>query len=223
MCRFFIIKSRKKIKPENLLKPFASACQKSIAPDGELQKDGYGIAWQDGKSWQLKKSLAPIWKEQDLFEQIPDTNLLVAHARSAGFAKDKDNLDYNQPFIDGGLCFVFNGMIRKVKISTPLMGDIGSQKLFFLIKLYTRKLSPEKVLRKIQKIILKHSEKVEGMNIGLINNNQISIICQYSDNKDYFSLHFYEDEGLILISSIPIGSYKWRIMKSGEVKSLSLS
>lgn len=218
MCRFLIVKSKNKINPEKLLKSFALACQKSVAQDGELQRDGYGIAWQDGNIWQLKKSLAPIWEEQDLFKQIPETNLFVAHARSSGFAKHRDNLDYNQPFIDGPLCFVFNGMIRKVSLSFLVKGRIGSQKLFSLIKLRAEKYNFDSVLRHIKDLILKRAEKVEGMNIGLIKANKIYVLCQYSNNINYFSLHYYQGRNLTIISSEVFNHYAWLTMKKGEIK-----
>lgn len=218
MCRFLIIKSKKKIKPQDLLKSFALVCQKSVAPDGELQKDGYGIAWQNNKSWVLKKSLGPIWEEHNSFGKIPEVNLFVAHARSAGFPSDKGNLDYNQPFINESLCFVFNGLIRKIKLNLPLKGVIGSQKLFSLIKLQMAKYQLDNALKQVNKMVLENSEKVEGMNIGLVKDGKIYVLCQYSDNKDYFSLHFYEDENLTIISSMAFDSYKWRIMKEGEIK-----
>ncbi len=218
MCRFLIVKSKNKINPEELLKSFALACQKSVAPDGELQKDGYGIAWHDDKTWQLKKSLAPVWEEQDLFKQIPETNLLVVHARSSGFANDKDNIDYNQPFIDGPLCFVFNGMIRKISLNLPLEGKIGSQKLFSLIKLQLKKHKVDAVLNEVNKLVLNKAEKIEGMNIGLIKGNRIHVLCQYLDNKSYFSLNYYQDKNLTIISSETFSPYSWMTMKKGESK-----
>lgn len=218
MCRFLIVKSKKKIKPEDLLKSFALACQKSKAPDGEFQKDGYGIAWKDGKTWQLKKSLSPIWKEQDFFKKIPITNLFVAHARSAGFVKDKNNLDYNQPFIDNSLCFVFNGMIRKISIHLPLKGKIGSQKLFSLIKLHIKEHKIDPALQEVKKLVLKKAEKVEGMNVGLVEGNNIYVLSQYSNKKDYFSLNYHKDKNFTIVSSESFGFYNWKNIKKGEVK-----
>lgn len=217
MCRFLIVKSKKEIKPEGLLKSFALACQKSVAPDGELQKDGYGIAWRDGESWQLKKSLIPIWEEQDLFKHLPKTNLFVAHARSAGFAKDKDNLDYNQPLLDGYLCFVFNGMIRNISLKLPLEGKIGSQKLFSLIKQQIKKHKIDLALEEVREFVLKKAEKVEGMNIGLVKNGRIYVLCQYTNNKKYFTLHFYQNKELTIVSSESFGSYGWKTMGKGEL------
>ncbi len=220
MCRFLIVKSKKKIQPEELLKSFALACQKSIAPDGELQEDGYGIAWKNDKSWQLKKSLAPIWEEQDLFERIPETNLFVAHARSAGFVKDKGNLDYNQPFIYKNLCFVFNGMIRKISLNLPLEGEIGSQKLFSLIKSKLKKHKIGSALEEVKKLVLKKAKKVEGMNIGLIAGDNIYILCQYLNNQDYFSLYYFRNKNFTIVSSELFGLYQWKNIKKGEIKTL---
>lgn len=218
MCRFLIVKSKQKIKPEALLKSFALTCQKSVAPDGALQKDGYGIAWQDGGSWQLKKSLSPIWEELEQFGQVPETNLFVAHARSATFSKDKDNLEFNQPFIDKNLCFVFNGMIRRISFNLSLEGQIGSQKLFSLIKLLIKKHKTSSALEEVKNFVLKKAEKVEGMNIGLVDGNKIYILSQYSKNKDYFSLYYYnKNKNLTIISSESFDSFNWKIIERGSI------
>lgn len=218
MCRFLIVKSKNKINPEELLKSFALACQKSVAPDGELQKDGYGIAWHDGKSWQLKKSLSPMWEEQDLFEQIPVTNLLVVHARGSGFEKHRGYLEFNEPFIDGSLCFVFNGMIRGVKLKKKVPGKIGSQKILSLIK---EEKEIDQALKSVQKSILENSREIEGMNIGLIKKDKISVLCQYSTNEDYYTLQYYQDVDLLMVSSEVFGGYDWKHFKKGEVKTFA--
>ena len=75
MCRFLLVKYKKKLKPEKLIKDFALMCEKSRAPDGDWQGDGWGIAWQEKKSWKLHKSLSPVWEDQDKFISIPQTNL----------------------------------------------------------------------------------------------------------------------------------------------------
>jgi len=218
MCRFFIVKSNTQINPVDLLNQFALVCEKSIAPDGERQRDGFGIAWQENWSFKTIKSLAPIWNKQSLFEQIPETDLLVAHARGAGFEGDKGEINFNEPFIDGDLCFVFNGIIRGVKIRRKLDGEIGSQKLFSLIKEEIKNYSWDKVLDLVKKMMLNSSKKIEGMNIGLIQNGEISVLCQYSDNKDYYTLQYYEGPDLTIISSEPFGNYNWKQFKKGEIK-----
>ena len=141
MCRFLLIRSQRGIKPEGLLSDFASMCQESRTPDGGWQGDGWGIAIKyqilnsKKQKWISKKYLEPIWKDQDLFDQFPETNICAVHARSAGFPKHKGILEYNQPYIQDELCFVFNGMIRGVTLPRQLEGEIGAQKIFsFLLQ-----------------------------------------------------------------------------------------
>ena len=217
MCRFLIVKSKKKIKPENLLKSFALVCQKSIAPDGELQKDGYGVAWNNGKFWQIKKSLTPIWENLDLFGKIPETDLFVAHARSASFVKDKNDIDFNQPFIDGAVCFVFNGMIRKVNLNLLLEGEIGSQKLFSLIKLHLKNYEISLALQKAKEFILNKAQIIEGMNIGLITRENICLVSHFTKNENYYSLYYSQNPEFTIVCSQKFGSYSWKKVDENEI------
>lgn len=222
MCRFLIVKSKQKINPSNLLNKFASACEQSIAPDGERQKDGFGVAWKKEGEWLLSRSLLPIWEGKDLLNKVPETNFFAVHARGSGFERDRDNIDYNQPFVDDDLVFVFNGIIRKVKLRIPLEGKIGSQKLFSLIKNLQKKQTLEIALTELKNLILKNSEKVEGMNIGLITDSQVSVLCQYDSNDKYYTLHYFENDDLLIISSEEFGDYDWKSLEKGEIKTFKL-
>lgn len=221
MCRFLIIKSKIKFNPQNFLNSFSTTCEKSVAPDGERQRDGYGVAWHENGIWKAKKSLVPIWEAENACVNIPETNLLVVHARGAGFEKDRGIIDYNEPFIDGDLCFVFNGLVKGVKIKRRLEGEIGSQKLFSLIKEELKNKNLNSVLKFVKKLMLNNSGKIEGMNIGLIKGDEIAVLCQYSDNAKYYSLHFYQAPDLLLVSSEPFGNYDWKKFKKGEVKTFN--
>lgn len=217
MCRFLIIKSKNRIKPTKLLKEFALMCEKSLAPDGERQKDGYGVAWIEAGKWELKKSLEPIWEEIDQLKEIPETNLLVAHARGAAF--DKTGIEFNQPFIENEVCFVFNGLLKGVSIKTPLEGKNGSQKLFFLLKLEIDQGKVwQEVLKSVRDDLLRSSNSIVGMNVGLISHEQVSILCQYSQDEEYYSLKIFESDEVLLICSEKISNYPWKVMKKGEVK-----
>lgn len=218
MCRFLIVSSKKIINPTEILNEFASSCKKSIAPDGEGQGDGFGVAFKNSGKWQTKKSVQPIWQERELLNQIPETNLLMAHARSATFSLGKDNLDYNQPFTDGELGFVFNGTIKRMKTALKLEGEIGSQKLFSLIKLFLKNNIKKNVLEKVRDFILEKAESIEGMNIGLVDQKNISALCQYTGNAEYFTLHYFERNDLLIISSEKFGNFNWLDMQKGEVK-----
>lgn len=220
MCRFFLVKSKKELKPENLLKDFSMMCQKSHAPDGDWQGDGWGIAWQENGIWKSKKSLSPIWKEKNKFSSIPQTKLFAVHARSAGFPQHKNNLDFNQPYIGDNLCFVFNGMIRGVQIPRILEGQIGAQKIFSFLKQEIKNNKEKEALKNLDKTMLRNSKLVEGMNVGLVFNDTFYILCEYSHQSSYFSLHYFKNNDLTLVCSEKIGNYQWKTMAKGEIQVL---
>jgi predicted glutamine amidotransferase len=218
LCRFLIFSSKQETDISAILNSFATACEKSLAPDGERQGDGFGIAYKTGGTWQLQKSTSSIWEGRNIFNKLPKTKMVMAHARSATFSLGKDNLDYNQPFTDGQLGFVFNGTIKKMKTALKLEGEIGSQKLFSLIKLFYAKNPEVNVLERIRDFVLRKAENIEGMNIGLVDKDNIEVLCQYSSNKEYFTIHYQENDDFIFISSEKFGDYDWSDLEKGEVK-----
>ena len=226
MCRFLLVRSKNKIKPEKLLQDFAFMCQKSRAPDGDWQGDGWGIAIGIKNSefriqnWREYKSLKPVWEERDKFQEFTETNMFVVHARSAGFPDQKGIIEYNQPYVSDDLCFVFNGMIKGVKIDRKLEGKIGAQKIFSLILEEKRDRSIEEVLKSVDKLLLEKSKKIIGMNIGVVKDNKFYILCEYEKNSNYFGVRYFQNDEMTLICSEPIGNYEWMIMKKGEVLSL---
>lgn len=220
MCRFLLVKSKKELKPQKLLKEFALMCQKSHSTDGDWQGDGWGIAWQKNGTWKINKSLLPIWEEHNKFFSIPSTKLFVVHARSAGFPQHKNNLNFNQPYLGDNLCFVFNGMIRGVKIPIVLEGQIGAQKVFSFLRQEIKKNKANEALKNLDETILKNSKLVEGMNVGLVCNDTFYILCEYSLNPSYFSLHYFQNNDLTLVCSEKIDSYPWKTMAKGEIRVL---
>lgn len=220
MCRFLLVKSKEIVKPEKLLKEFALMCQKSHAPDGDWQGDGWGVAWQEHNSWKLHKSLSPIWEDQDVFSSFPQTNIFAVHARSAGFPQHKNNLEYNQPYLNNNLCFVFNGMIRGVSLTRVLEGQIGAQKIFSFLQEEISHKDGQMSLKILDETILNNSKLVEGMNIGLILNGNLYVLCRYSKNPDYFSMHHFRNRDLTLICSEKIADYTWKTMAKGEIRVL---
>ncbi len=218
MCRFLIVSSKYIINPVDILNGFATACEKSIAPDGERQGDGFGVSFKNSGKWNIRRSVKPIWEEREILNEIPRTKLLMAHARSATFSLGKDNLDYNQPFTYGQLGFVFNGTIKKMKTALKLDGEIGSQKLFSLIKLFLKNNPTLNVLEKVRDFVSAKAESIDGMNIGLVDKKNISALCQYAGNDEYFTLHFFENNELLIISSEKFGNFDWLDMQKAEVK-----
>ena len=220
MCRFLLVRSEQPIDPQPLLQEFAAMCEKSRAPDGDWQGDGYGIAWNwDGK-WQLYKSLVPIWKETKTFQTVGETDLFVAHARSAGFPQHKGIVQYNQPYIRDSFCFVFNGMIRGVKLSIPLEGTIGAQKIFSLFLYEAQKSNTDMALRSLRSQIHSHAKAIEGMNIGVVHEGKLHALCDYEKQEDYFGLRFAQKGSLSMICSQPLRGFHWTTMTKGEVKTI---
>src|SRR3989344_4992469 len=135
MCRFLLVKSKKLIKPQKLLLQFAQMAKKSRALDGDWQGDGWGVAYKNQK-WEIHKSLNPIWQDENTFNKFPKTDLFLVHARSASFPKDRGVIEFNQPFIYKNYAFVFNGLLRGVRLPMKVSGRIGAEKIWFLLKKY---------------------------------------------------------------------------------------
>lgn len=223
MCRFLLVRSKNKIKPEKILRDFALMCKNSHAPDGDWQGDGWGIASKISNfkfpisNWDIYKSLKQIWEERDKFQEFAETNMFIVHARSAGFPQHKGIIEFTEPFIQDELCFVFNGMIKGVKIDRKLTGKIGAQKIFSLIIEEKKGKSLEDVLMSVDKLLLEKSEKIIGMNIGVVKENKFYLLCEYSENENYFGLRYFQDQELTIICSQPIGSYEYKVMNKGEI------
>ncbi len=226
MCRFLLVRSRQKIKPVKLLLEFAGMCEGSLAPDGDWQGDGWGIAMKTQNSklktqnWEVYKSLHPIWEEQDVHRTFPEATVFVVHARSAGFPQHKGVLAYNQPYVRDDLAYVFNGMVRGVSLPMKLDGTIGAQKIFSLISGCVQDKSADQILPYVRELIYRNARKVEAMNIGFVLGNTLYGLCDYENNPDYFSLRYYADEKFAMICSEPVGPYRWQVMKKGEALTL---
>ncbi len=200
MCRFLLIQSKNNNESTVILNRFADLAEKSMAPDGDRQADGWGVAWIDkDKKWRVFKSLNPIWQDRDLFEIIPNSNMFVVHARSASFAKHKNNIDFNQPYIQGSYAFVFNGLLRGVSLN--IRGKIGAEKIWNLLKNELVNNSPQKALENLKKILKDNSREIFALNVGLADGNKIYSICNFKDFADYYQLYYHSETGLQFVCS----------------------
>lgn len=222
MCRFLIVKREEEFDPKPLLREFASACQKSRTPEGDWQGDGWGIAWLDEESrWQVRKSPSPIWEERGRLERITQTKICVAHARSASFTNQTGVLDYNQPYVNGDACFVFNGLVRKVRLARPVEGEIGAQKIWTLIQEYLSSGSDlDSALRETRELLRKNSAKIRGLNIGLVANGKAAALCEYTQDPDYFTLWYGKTGKRAIVCSEPLSGYNLSPISKGEIKVL---
>lgn len=189
----------------SLIADFAERTQKSKSPDGDWQGDGWGICWLDKDgNWSLYKSLLSIWEDHAVFSQIPPTKYLLIHARSASFPGDKDNINYNQPYSDEKYAFVFNGLLKNVKMPFSLEGKIGAQKIWSLLKKFLSHENPQSALIKLQDTLLKYSASTCALNIGLCDKENIFSINLYEAYPDYYQLYYYSVQDISIISSVAI-------------------
>ncbi len=220
MCRFIVVRSQEKINPKEILRAFSQMCEKSRTPDGDRQGDGWGVAWKTDNTWNLHKSIKPVWEEKAFFDTLPGTNLFAVHARSSGFPEHNNIIEFNQPYIDGSLCFVFNGMIRKVKLPFPLEGKIGAQKIFSLIKKELKQNTAD-VLSHVNKTISSYAQEVRGMNIALVNGQSVSALCRYTNDANYFSIHYIDSSRITVVCSEPLPLLQgWIKMNQGQIVEL---
>ena len=201
MCRFLLVKSNKPIKPYKLLELFSLMAKKSKAFDGDWQGDGWGIDWMVNKKWNIIKSLSPIWKDEHKFFDFPSTTIFAVHARSASFPQHKNNLEYNQPFINDSTVFVFNGLLKGVSLSLPIPGKIGAQKIWHLIKQELKVHSPSLALERVKNLLLKNTREIQAINIGLIHHQEIFSLNYFTKHSNYYQLHCFKNNLYNIVSS----------------------
>ena len=200
MCRFLIAKSTKPIRPSKILEAFASMAKKGKAFDGDWQGDGWGIAWMsDDSTWKIYKSLSPIWEEEKKFEDFPETNLFAIHARSASFPQHKNNLEFNQPYISDSTLFVFNGLLKGVRLPFSVSGTIGTQKIWALLQDELKNKNPKDALNKVKDLLIKHMREIQALNIGMIYGGDLFSVNYFTKLRNYYTLQrfFYKTTDII--------------------------
>lgn len=219
MCRFLLLKSKFKVNSQHIIEHFSDMAQKSKALDGDWQGDGWGISWLDeNNNWSIYTSVSPIWEETSHFARIPETSFLVIHARSASFPQDKNNIHYNQPYLDDNYVFVFNGLLKGVTIPFQAEGKIGAQKTWFLLTKFLRNKSPEKALRKLKELMIANAKKIIALNIGLCDKKSIYVFTMYEKHPEYYRLQLHQSKDLIIVSSEAIQGYDFSGLANGIIK-----
>jgi len=226
MCRFAVSFSRLSISTADFLSHFAEIAQKNPAPDGEKQEDGWGIAYWKGKKWEIYKSVLPIWQEKRVFNQFSSTRKIVVHARSASFSWQKKMISANQPYYQDGLLFVFNGMIKKVKLSLfpPLEGEVGAKKIFSLLLRLKKSFGEEKkAIEKTFYLIKKNSEQIYGFNLALVGESKFYVFSYFTCFPEYYNLWYLKEKEKIVVASNPLTtSQKWKKLLPKKIYEFSL-
>lgn len=205
MCRFLIANFQEEVQPEKFLENFATACEQSP----HWQGDGWGLAWWEKDGWQTKKSLRPIWEDQTEFADLPASRFFLIHARGASFPKDKNNLDFNQPFIRDGRVFVFNGFLNGVDLPMPVAGKVGAEKIFNLVLQVGLPAATDTLIRS--------AKLVEALNVGLATAEKIAVFSHFTTTGDYHRLYISEDPVRRLICSVPFGDFSWQPLAQDKI------
>lgn len=215
MCRLLVVSSKKDFEISPFVKEFAQLSKNSLTPDGDRQKDGWGLMTTKN----IYKSIMPIWEDDLHLYDWGNDRLLILHTRSA--SNNKNNIEFNQPFIKDGLVFVFNGLLKGVKINID--GKIGSEKLFNLITKFYQE-NTNNYLENFYQLILNKTELIVGMNIVIVdlNLNKIHILSVYTQNENYFALNFFQDQEKTIICSEPILNFNFKKLTSGTLKTIDL-
>ncbi|MFI5168154.1 MAG: class II glutamine amidotransferase [Thermoanaerobaculales bacterium] len=212
MCRLLAVKDRTRFPIAPLLRRFAAMARASR----EYQGDGWGCAWNDGRGWQVYRSLTPIW--DDDLERFGATSLLVAHARSA-FRNEGICIENNMPFLANGVAFVFNGELHGVRIREE--GRIGAEKVFNTIRRLTNG-DLATGLATATLFISARTRYVRAMNIVLADGERILVHSSFGEQPEYFTLHVARDDGRVAVCSEPLpGDEVWQPLANGALEVLS--
>jgi predicted glutamine amidotransferase len=209
MCRLLVVRSEKPFDPSTHLARFASICRNSR----EYQGHGWGCAWTEpGRGWQIYRNIRPVW--EDDFSSVPETSLLVAHARSA--FEDKDIfVENNMPFSDGERVFIFNGELRGVKIKEE--GRIGAEKIFNFIRRFDSG-DTLAALKRGAEIIRNRTRSIRAMNIVMVREREICLSTFFAGDEDYFTMRYKEGPELVICSEAYPFEEGWRPIANETVR-----
>lgn len=175
------------------MQKFASICKNNK----EFQGHGWGCSYLVDGEWQHYKNINPIWEDQ--INQFGETNLIIAHARSA--FQDKDIvIENNMPFIIDDMVYIFNGELHGVKIKEQ--GRIGAEKIFnFILRFY--KGSIKEAMQKGTKIVESRSRYIRAMNIIMTDKSQACVSSLFNEDDDYFTMYTKQHSYCKIVCSEP--------------------
>lgn len=213
MCRFLLLAAPTLCDLRPYVMLFARMCQHSTGLHGEgWQGDGWGVAWRDDRQrWQVQHSLAPIWTETDTVQHLPPTRHLLVHARSASFAHHKGNIAYSQPYVGAPYAFVFNGLLKGVRLPRRIPGVIGAEKIWWLVQeQLAQGVPPQQALATVYALLACHSRDMQACNMGLSDGETYVFYNGNPHGQPYYQLHQARQGALHMVCSEPFGVWEWQ-------------
>jgi len=213
-----MIKAADPLRPAEILRGFADMAERSRAPDGDRQGDGWGVGRLNEKNeWDVYKSVLPVWEDRGVFDEIPAGRVFLVHARSASFPQHKKTLSFNQPFTGGPFGFVFNGLLQGVSFPFPVAGQIGSQKIWTLLREALKEQGPGEGLSRVAETLDKYSRRIAALNIGLANKTGLYALCRSEDHPEYYGLRYFDTPALKMICSEPLSGFEFQTVPTGRI------
>ena len=122
------------------------------------------------------------------------------------------SVENNMPFFYQKQAFIFNGELRGVRVKSD--GRIGAEKLFHFIKRFDRGDLLEAMNRSIP-VIHKRSQSIRGMNIIMGDGQRIYLNSFFSEDGEYFTMHYRREKGTLIVCSEPYpGQDDWLKIKN---------
>jgi predicted glutamine amidotransferase len=211
MCRLFYLRAAAPVPVAPFLHKFAAICRESK----EYQGHGWGCSWIEEGEWRHYHNILPVW--QDDPGRIPDTSVLVAHARSA--FRDQDiRVENNMPFTRDDTVFIFNGELHGVRIREE--GRIGAEKIFAFLHRFSKN-GWRAALEKGAPLIEQRSRHIRAMNIIIAQKEQAFFSSLFNEDADYFTMYRKYTNEMRLVCSDPFpGETGWEAIANrttGEI------
>jgi len=212
MCRLLLVCSPEDFDAGEYLRAFSNLCRAST----EYQGDGWGAMIGRNRTQHLVRHPEPIW-DHDV-GGFGTTRFLLAHARSA-FQDGPVAVEYNMPFVDGRLAYVFNGELHGVRLG--IEGRTGAEKIFNLVKRFDSG-DPGEALDRTIDVIVKRTRYIRAMNLIITDGRQAWVCSHANQQPEYFTLHIRRSGPLVAVCSEPLEGFGgWRELDNHSVEVLS--
>ena len=214
MCRLLHIRSDSEFNVQEYLEKFALTAKNSK----EYQGHGWGCSYLVNGDWHHYKSIIPVW--EDNLSKFGNTNLIIAHARSA-FKDEGITVENNMPFYDDRYIFIFNGELRGVKIKSE--GRIGAEKIFNYIKRFDKG-NINDAISKGTEIIKKKTSYIRAMNIIMCDKEDSYVYSLFSEDPDYFTMQYKAlGENGFVMSSVKLDDEgEWKAIENDTLRKFCL-
>jgi len=191
--------------------PYTAAFTRLCRASSVYQGHGWGYARFTANGWRAHHSIQPIWNDSPA--RIGNTRLLIMHARSA--FRDADiRVENNMPFIHEQMAFAFNGELSGVRIREQ--GRIGAEKLFNVSRRF-RQLPLQEAVSKTVRIMKRNTRHIRGMNMMLSDGRHLVLSSCFTENPDYYTVHFRRKPDMAVICSEPLDNGPWETLERDRI------